>query len=207
MTSPGSTSSSRSSSSNMLSVMSSETSRRTGEPKRRRASSRSSACSRSSSRSSSTSKSALRVMRNAWCSTISMPGKSTGRNAAISSSIGRNRTTSDEPSRGLSSTKRSTLSGTLIRAKCCPPSSGCLTVIARFRLSPLTNGNGCAGSTANGVRTGNTCSWKYVDSRVRSSSSSSAHVDDHDALVGQRRTHRVEEHVRMPARRSAECAR
>ncbi len=72
----------------------------------RRASSRSSACSKSSSRSSSTSKSALRVMRNAWCSTISKPGNSTGRKAAISSSIGRNRTTSEEPSRGESSTKR-----------------------------------------------------------------------------------------------------
>ena len=47
---------------------------RTGEPNRLRANSRSSACSRSSSRSSSTSKSALRVIRNAWQSAISMPG-------------------------------------------------------------------------------------------------------------------------------------
>jgi hypothetical protein len=36
-----------------------------------------------------------------------------------------------------------------------------------------------------------------VDSRVRSSSSSSPRDDD-DAFVGQRRPHRVEEHVRMP---------
>ena len=74
----------------MCSVMSSATSSRTGDPKRRRASSRSIACSRSSSRSSSTSKSALRVIRKAWCSTTSMPGNNTPRCAAMSSSIGRN---------------------------------------------------------------------------------------------------------------------
>ena len=51
-------------------------------------------------------------------------------------------------------------SGTLTRAKCWPPSSGWRTVTARFRLSPLTNGNGWAGSTASGVRTGKTCSVK-----------------------------------------------
>jgi len=34
------------------------------------------------------------------------------------------------------------------------------SVAAEFRLNPLTNGNGWAGSTASGVRTGNTCSWK-----------------------------------------------
>ena len=67
---------------------------------------------------------------------------------------------SSAPSRSSSSTKRSTLSGTLTRAKCWPPSSGCLTVTARLRLRPLTNGNGCAGSTASGVRTGKTCSVK-----------------------------------------------
>ncbi len=180
----------------MFSVMSSATSSRTGEPNRRRASSRSSACSRSSSRSSSTSKSALRVTRNAWCSTISMPGNSTGRSAAISSSIGRKRTTA--PSRLSSSTNRSTLSGTLTRAKCSTAVSGCLTVTARFRLSPLTNGNGCAGSTASGVSTGNTCSWKYVDSRPRSVVVELGPRDDQDALLGQRRAHRVEEHLRVP---------
>ena len=99
MTSPGWTSSSRSNNSSMFSVMSSAISSRTGEPNRRRASSRSSACSRSSSRSSSTSKSALRVMRKAWCSTTSRPGNSTDRKAAISSSIGRKRDSPSPPSR------------------------------------------------------------------------------------------------------------
>ncbi len=157
----------------MFSVMSSATSRRTGDPNRRRASSRSRACNRSSSRSSSTSMSALRVIRNAWCSTMSSPGNNTGRNAAMSASMGRNRTVWWPSSRSspFSSTNRSTLSGTLIRAKCVVPSSGWRTVIARLRLSPLTNGNGWAGSTASGVSTGNTCSWKYVDSRLCSSSS------------------------------------
>ena len=203
MTSPGFTSSSRSSSSNMLSVMSSATSSRTGEPNRRRANSRSSACSRSSSRSSSTSKSALRVMRNAWCSTISMPGNSTGRNAAISSSIGRKRISpwpSPPSVRESSSTKRSTLSGTLTRAKCCPPSSGRLTVTARFRLSPLTNGNGCAGSTASGVRTGNTCSCEVRRQLVALGLIQIGPRDDVDAFGGQRRAHRIEEHPRVAGR-------
>ena len=66
----------------------------------------------------------------------------------MSSSIGRNRIDEASSSAFVSSTNRSTLSGTLIRAKCSPPSVGDFTVIARFRLRPLTNGNGCAGSTA-----------------------------------------------------------
>ena len=93
--------------------MSSATSSRTAGPNRRRASSRSSACSRSSSRSSSTSKSALRVTRNRWCSTTSMPGNSSagarrsGPRAAGTSAV----------ARGLRpGTNRGTLLGTLTRA-------------------------------------------------------------------------------------------
>ena len=91
--------------------MVSVTSSRTGGPNRRRASSRSSACSRSSSRSSSTSRSALRVTRNSWCSTTSMPGNSSARWAAIRSSSGRKSST---PRR--TRTNRATLLGTLTRA-------------------------------------------------------------------------------------------
>ncbi|SKT58879.1 Uncharacterised protein [Mycobacteroides abscessus subsp. abscessus] len=59
----------------------------------------------------------------------------------MSSSIGRKRAVwaacGDSVPSGLRSlTKRSTLSGTLIRAKCWPPVSGTWTVIARFRLRP-----------------------------------------------------------------------
>ena len=72
-------------------------------------------------------------------------------------------------------------------------------MIARFRLSPLTNGNGWAGSTASGVSTGNTCSWKYVDSSALLGVVEVGPVDDDDALVGQRRPHRVEEHPSVAA--------
>ena len=180
----------------MCSVMSSATSSRTGGPNRRRASSRSSACSRSSSRSS-TSMSALRVIRNACCSTISIPGNNIGRKAAMSSSIGRKRTDLSSGSGLLSTTNRSTLSGTLTRAKCSPPSSGDLTATARFRLRPLTNGNGCAGSTASGVRTGKDL---LVEVRRQLGAVGVGQLgprDDVDALFGQRRAHGFEEHLGM----------
>ena len=133
--------------------MCSSTSRRTGGPKRRRTSSRSSAWSRSSSLSSSTSRSSLRVTRNAWLSTISMPGNSCPRCAEMRSSTGTNAPPSgrpDEPRQQRRAPSR--------RAKCSWPPSGSRTETARFSDSPEMYGNGCAGSTASGVSTGKICS-------------------------------------------------
>ena len=53
-----------------------------------------------------------------------------------------------------------TLLGTLTRAKCSTPVAGSRTSTARLSDSPLMYGNGCAGSTASGVSTGNTCARK-----------------------------------------------
>ena len=152
MTSAESTSSSRCRMRSIRGVVSSAISSRTADPKRRRASSRSSACSRSSSRSSSTSMSALRVTRNTWCSTTSMPWNRSWRCAAMMSSAGTNAYSSGPPR--STRTKRGTLCGIFTRAKCSWPESRSRMITARFRLSPEMYGNGWAGSTARGVRTG-----------------------------------------------------
>ena len=47
--------------------------------------------------------------------------------------------------------------GTLTRAKSSLPAIGFLTVTAKFIDNPDMYGNGCDGSTASGVSTGNTC--------------------------------------------------
>ena len=89
----------------------------------------------------------------------------------MSSSTGRNRA----PRLSFCTvTKRGTLLGTLTRANSSElPPAGSRSTTARFNDREEMYGNGCAGSTASGVRTGNTCSRKYVRSRSRSGASSS----------------------------------
>jgi hypothetical protein len=63
----------------------------------------------------------------------------------------------------FTSTKRGTLLGTLTRAKRSVPVLGppmSRTSTARLSDSPLMYGNGCDGSTASGVSTGNTWARK-----------------------------------------------
>jgi hypothetical protein len=160
-TSDAATPSSRTSRSRTWSSMSSSTSRRTGGPKRRRVSSRSSAVSRFSASSSSTSRSSLRVTRKVKCSRISMPGNRWSRCAAMTSSSGTNLVaymSASGDSSALSATRsiRGSTGGTLTRAKCSLPVRGLTRTTARFRERPEMYGNGCAGSTASGVSTGNT---------------------------------------------------
>ncbi len=79
----------------------------------------------------------------------------------VSSDGGRRwRPSSTAPARpGLSTeTNRGTLLGTLMRANSSGPLSGSRTTTARLSESPEMYGKGCAGSTASGVNTGNTCS-------------------------------------------------
>ena len=148
--------SSRTSRSRTRSLTSSSTSSRTGAPNRRRASSRSRACSTFSA-SSSTSRSSLRVTRKADASMTVMPGNTSSRCAAMTSS---SRTSRVPPSSAGSS--RGSSGGTLTRAKCSAPFASSATTTARLSDSPEMYGNGCAGSTASGVRTGWICSANSV---------------------------------------------
>ena len=60
--------------------------------------------------------------------------------------------------------------GTLTRAKCSAPERGCRSTTPRLRESPDTYGKGWAGSTARGVRTGNTRSLKSSETPPSSDS-------------------------------------
>ncbi len=119
--------SSRSSSRSASSLMLGSTSRRTTRPNLLRLSSLSMNSSRSSASSSSMVMSALRVTRNATWETISIPGKSDSRWAAITSSSamiwsppGRTR-------------NRGRIGGTLTRANLVWPVDGSRTVTPRLR--------------------------------------------------------------------------
>jgi hypothetical protein len=74
----------------------------------------------------------------------------------MSSSTGRNRYRRPDST----VTRRGTLLGTLTLANSSGPPSGSRTTTARLSDSPEMYGNGCAGSTASGVSTGNTWSRK-----------------------------------------------
>ncbi len=150
----------------MYGSIDSSTSRRTGGPNRRRISSFSSAFRMFSVSSSSTSRSSLRVTRNAWWASTSIPGKSSSRCAPITSSSGTYRS-------GDASRNRDRDCGTFTRAKCLCPDTGLRTTTARLRLSPDMYGKGCAGSTARGVRTGKIFCRNSVCSRACSLSASS----------------------------------
>ena len=91
--------------------MAASTSRRTARPKRRRRSSTSTAARRSSASSSSSVRSALRVTRNGNCCSISMPGNSLSRWAAMTCSSGTKRSPSGR------TTNRGSSDGTFTRAK------------------------------------------------------------------------------------------
>ncbi len=67
---------------------------------------------------------------------------------------------------GDASRKRVSSGGTLTRAKWRWPLTGLRTTTARLSESPEMYGNGCAGSTASGVRTGNTRCRKKVNRRA-----------------------------------------
>ena len=138
------------------------TSSRTGGPNRRSSSSRSSAFIRFSVTSSSISRSSFLVTRKTWCCTICMPLNSSPRCAAITSSIGTNRSLD-------ALTNRGNCEGTFTRANTVCPVAGLRTMTARFSESPEMYGNGCAGSTASGVSTGRSRSRKSLRSAVRSS--------------------------------------
>ena len=109
-----------------------------------------------------------------------MPGKSSSRCAAMTSSSGTYRC-------GEASRKRDSSGGTLTRAKCSWPLTGLRTTTARFSERPEMYGKGCAGSTASGVSTGKICCRKRVNRRACSFSVSSGPADQVDALVGELR--------------------
>ena len=127
----------------------SSTSSRTGGPKRRSKSSCSRLVKRSSESSSSISKSWFRVTRNVRWPTISIPGKSCSRFSAIKSSRGMNRVECS-----VVGIKRLKIGGTFTRAKNFSLVSGLITRTPKLRDRPEMYGNGCDGSTANGVSTG-----------------------------------------------------
>ncbi len=114
-----------------------------------------------------------------------MPGKRCSRCAAIRSSRGTNRALygsallgSNEPdawSWFSITTNRGSSGGTLTRANCSSPVLGLTTTTARLSESPEMYGNGWAGSTASGVRTGNTCSRNITPSISCSAGDSSSH--------------------------------
>ncbi len=162
VTSAISRSSSRTSSSSISSLMPSWASRRTARPKRRRRSSISTFASRSSASSSSRVRSALRVTRKTACSSTTMPTNIVCSWAAMICSTGTNRLPSG------SGTRRGKTLGTFTRAKRRSPVSGSLTIAARLSAMLEMYGNGCAGSTARGVSTGNmrcsNCSIRWVRS-------------------------------------------
>ena len=92
-----------------------------------------------------------------------MPGNTSSRCAAITSSS----STSRVPASSAGSSRGSS-GGTLTRAKCSAPFASSATTTARFRDSPEMYGNGWAGSTASGVRTGWIC-WANRSSNRRRS--------------------------------------
>ncbi len=139
----------------VTSGISSCTSSLTTSPKRRRKTCSSMAWSRSSGSSvSASSMSELRVIRNAYQLRISIPGKSALRLAPITCSSGTN--WCGRPNE----THRGRLFGTFTRAKWSSPVSGSRTSTASESERLEMYGNGCPGSTASGVRTGNTCDSK-----------------------------------------------
>ncbi len=75
--------------------------------------------------SSSISRSRIRVTRNAWCSSTSMPTNSSPRCAAITSSSGTNRFGATVRNRGSSG-------GTLTRANSVAPVAGSAIMTARL---------------------------------------------------------------------------
>ena len=167
ITSSGEMPSSEISRSRMCWSIDSSTSSRTGVPNRRRSSSFSRAASRFSASSSSTSRSSLRVTRNVCAPRTSMPGNNRFRCSPMTSSSGTNRWLP-------TGTNLVKIGGTLTRAKCSLPVFGLRTSTARFSDRPEMYGKGCAGSTASGVRTGNTRSLNsflhsFCSSRFRSS--------------------------------------
>src|SRR6266540_2346198 len=164
-TASSSTSSSRCSSRTTWSGMLTASSSRTTAPKRRRRSYCSTATRRSSASSSATSMSASRVTRKGWASTTTMPGKSWSRCAMTTCSSG----TNVEPS--ASGTKRGRMSGTLTRANSGRWLAGSRTVTASDSDRLEMYGKGWPGSTASGVSTGKTWSWKYSRRYSRSDSS------------------------------------
>ena len=109
------------------------------------------------------------------------------------------RATPPGPSRGPSSTKRSTLSGTLTRAKCCAAVVGLLDGDRQVQAQPADEGERVR--RVDGQRRQHREHLlvevgrqprRVRRRRVRPS-------DDRDALVGQRGPDRVEEHLRVPA--------
>ena len=102
------------------------TSRRTALPNRRRRNSISTATNRSSASSSSTERSALRVTRNAWHCTISIPGNRRGKLALTISSILTNVNESGNWK------NRGNVCGNLTRANRSSPDFGSRTTMARL---------------------------------------------------------------------------
>ena len=90
------------------------------------------------------------MTRNGCTATISIPGNSMSRFAAITCSCGMNRSPSG------SGVKRAMFGGTFTRANRRMRVEGSRATTARFSDRSEMYGNGCAGSTESGVRIGNT---------------------------------------------------
>jgi len=106
-----------------------------------------------------TARAPARVTRNPGTRTMCMPGKSWSNRAATTSSRGTNRSPSGR------SVNRGNSGGIFTRANRRSPVSGSLTIAAKLSARPEMYGNGCAGSTANGVSTGNiSCSNPVISS-------------------------------------------
>ena len=133
--------------------------------------------SRSPASSSSTSRSASRVTRKTYRSPTCMPGNSQSRCAAITCSIAMKRSPSG------SANSRGNNGGTFSRAKRRPPVFGSRTSTARFSDRLEMYGNGCAGSTDSGVRTGKIRSVNTSVSHARGSVLEVVPADQADPLL------------------------
>ena len=142
------TSSSSFNSSRIFSSMVSSISSRTAGPNFLLDNSRSIASSKFSASSSSTSTSSFLVTRNVWCWSTSIPGNSASKLAEITSSSGTN--LCPQVFRNLGN-----VGGTFTLANNSELDLGFRNKIAKFNERPEIYGNGCAGSTASGVNTGN----------------------------------------------------
>ena len=127
------------------------------------------ASSKSSASSLSLSISALRVTRNGSTFRISMPGKSSSKLCSIMSCSGIHRRVPGTRYR------RDGISGTFTRANSCSLSPGRCNITPRLTLMLEMNGNRWPGSTASGVRMGNTLWRNHFRASFCSSIFSSSH--------------------------------
>ena len=122
-------------------------------------------------------------MRNRCAALTTVSGNSAWMLALITSSMKTNVSVPGADSAAGSSTNRGRLRGTFTRANLVRPP--CCTATARFVLRFETNGNGCPGSNASGVSTGNTSRAEVVAQVRLDLRRPLVRVQEHDALVGE----------------------